>query len=133
MAASALRLAMETHSRLPRTEMGWSRWVFGMWAVVTAIWLVVATLMLVQTWPAPVGRERVALFGDATQDFVFGRQFEGQTHVRAAPVVGEHLTKFLLFAAIPPAFLFALCCAGLWIAGLPFPYSQQERETRRRR
>ena len=126
---------METHSsRPPRTEMGWSRWVFGVWAVVTAVWLVVATLMLVQTWPgAPVGRERVALFGDATQGFVFGRQFERQPHVRAAPVVGEHLTKFLLFAAIPPAFLFALCCAGLWIAGLPFPYSQQERKTRGRR
>jgi hypothetical protein len=103
--------------RFPRplhTETGWSRWVFGVWAVATAVWLFVATLMLVH-WPETVGRP-----------------FEGQTFVRAIPVVGDHATKFLLFALIPPAFLFVICCAGLWIAGLPFPYSRQERAARSR-
>jgi hypothetical protein len=35
-------------------------------------------------------------------------------------------------AAIPSAFLFVLCCVGLWIAGLPFPYSRHERAARLR-
>jgi hypothetical protein len=129
MGSTALQWeAMETRSsRQPR----WSRWVFGVWAVVTAVWLVVATLMLVQTWPeTSVGRDGVALFGDATDDLVFGRPSEGRTHVRATPVTGGRLARFLLLAAIPPAFLFVLCCVGLWIAGLPFPYSRQEREAR---
>ena len=128
VAAGALRYAMETcSSRQPR----WSRWVFGVWAVVTAAWLVMATLMLVQTWPeTSVERDGVAQFGDATDDLVFGRPFEGLTHVRASPVTGGRLARFLLLAAIPPAFLFVLCCVGLWIAGLPFPYSRQERKPR---
>jgi hypothetical protein len=101
--------------RLLHTQIGWSRWVFGVWAIATAVWLIVATLMLVQVWPETLGRP-----------------LEGQTHIRAIPIVGEHATKFVPFAAIPPAFLFVLCCAGLWIAGLPFPYSRQERKTRSR-
>jgi hypothetical protein len=88
--------------------------VFGVWALATVVWLFVAMLMLVHS------PETLA------------RPFEGQTFVRAIPVVGEHATKFLLFALIPPAFLFVICCAGLWIAGLPFPYSQQERAARSR-
>jgi hypothetical protein len=111
--SSILRLAMRS-PRLLHTQIGWSRWVFGVWAIATAVWLFVATLMLVH-WPETVARP-----------------FEGQTYVRAIPVVGEHATKFLLFAAIPPAFRFVLCCAGLWIAGLPFPYSRQDRAVRSR-
>ena len=95
--------------RLLHTEIGWSRWVFGVWAIATVVWLFVAMLMLVH-WPETLGRP-----------------FEGQTYVGAIPVVGERATKFLLFAAIPPAFLFVLCCAGLWNAGLPFPYSHRVR------
>ena len=32
-------------------NIAWSRWLFGAWAVLAAVWLVVATLMLVQTRP----------------------------------------------------------------------------------
>src|SRR6476620_3482620 len=75
VAAGALRCAMETRSSRPPR---WSRWVFGVWAVVTAAWLVVATLMLVQTWPeTSVERDGVSQFGEDPDDLVFGRPFEG--------------------------------------------------------
>ena len=43
----------------------WSRWLFGAWAVLTTLWVVVAMLMLIQTWPEPTFRaERGDVIGN---------------------------------------------------------------------
>ena len=103
-------------------NMAWSRWVLGAWAVVAAAWLVVATLLLVQTWPEPsFTSEQGGLLGYTEDESMSGRPMKGQAGVRASPGVREHIRYFLLFAVVPPGFLLVLVCAGLWIAGLPFP------------
>jgi hypothetical protein len=101
-------------------NMAWSRWLFGAWAVLAAVWLVVATLMLVQTRPEPRG----APFGvTETQDeSAFGQIMKGQVSLRAR----QHIRNFLLFAILPPGFLLLLVLAGLRIAGLPFPSLRRE-------
>lgn len=108
-------------------DIAWSRWLFGAWAILAAVWLIGATLMLVQTWPEPVRSDRGALFGNAADESISARVIKGQADVRAAPAVREHIKKFLLFAVIPPGFLLALVWAALWIAGLPFPSFRRER------
>jgi hypothetical protein len=81
--------------------------------VVAIAWLLLATLMLVQTWPEP-SLDRQMLWGDT-----------GEGPLRASATVSgaakEHLTRYLAFALLPPAFLLALIYIGLRIAGLPFP------------
>jgi hypothetical protein len=98
-------------------DIVWSRWLVAAWAVIAAVWLAVATLMLVQTWPDPsVGGDQGALFGNAGDEAL-----KGQANVAAASAVGEHIRSFLLFAIIPPGFLLALVWAALWVVGMPFP------------
>ena len=101
-------------------NIAWSRWLFGAWAALAAVWLVVATLMLVQTRPEPRG----APFGvTETQDeSAFGQMMKGQVSIRAR----QHIRNFLLFAILPPGFLLLLVLAGLRIAGLPFPSLRRE-------
>ena len=110
VAAGALRCAMETRSsRRPR----WSRWVFGAWAVVTAAWLVMATLMLVQTWPeTSVERDGVAQFGDATDDLVFGRPFEGLNSRSSDPSHGRTTRQISAVSSYSPGF--SLCTLLCW-------------------
>jgi len=115
-------LATEVANRAAVMNMTWSRWVFGAWAVVAAVWLVVATLLLVQTWPQPsVTSGQGGLLGYTEDESMAGRPIKGQAGVRASPGVRERIRYFLLFAVVPPGFLLALVCAGLWIARLPFP------------
>jgi hypothetical protein len=103
-------------------DTAWSRWLVGAWAVLAITWLLVATVMLVQTWPdARSGGDSAVLFGNPTHEFVFDRAMKGQATVRAAPAVREHIKQFLLFTIVPPAFLLVLVCVALRIAGLPFP------------
>jgi hypothetical protein len=103
-------------------DIAWSRWLVAAWAVIAAVWLAMATLLLVQTWPEPsVGGDQGALFENAGDEALSGRAMKGQANVPAAPAVREHIRSFLLFAIIPPAFLLALVWAALWVVGLPFP------------
>jgi hypothetical protein len=103
-------------------DITWSRWLFGAWAVVTALWLLVATLMLVQTWPEiSVARDSGVLFGGSKHEFVLGG-------IRVA--LGENISTLLLFVLIPPGFLLAILWLGLRIVGLPFPSFRQGRPNR---
>jgi hypothetical protein len=102
-------------------DMAWSRWLLVVWAFATAFWLATATLMLVHTWPEPVGIDREALFGNAGDEGIAGRAVRAEARVQASPAVKTHLRNFLLFAVLPPLFLLALVGAALWILGLPFP------------
>ena len=101
-------------------NIAWSRWLFGAWAVLAAVWLVVATLMLVQTRP----EHRGPPFGvTETQDeSAVAQMMKGQVSIRAR----QHIRNFLLFAILPPGFLLLLVLAGLRIAGLPFPSLRRE-------
>lgn len=98
-------------------DMAWTRWLVAAWAVIAAVWLAMATLMLVQTWPEPsVSGDPGALFGNAGDEAL-----KGQVDVAAGPAIREHIRNFLLFAIIPPGFLLALVWAALWVVGMPFP------------
>jgi hypothetical protein len=109
-------------------DIAWSRWLVGAWAVVAIVWLAIATLMLIQTWPDPsIGSDQGALFGNAGDEAMSVRATQGQANVRVDPAVREHIRNLLLVAVIPPVFLFMLVCAALWIAGLPFPSVRQGR------
>ena len=100
----------------------WSRWLFGAWAVVAVVWLVVATLLLVQTMPEPAFEaSRGTVIANTPDGSAPGAVMRGQAGVRAAPAVREQIKRFLLYAVLPPAFLFALVLLGLRIAGLPLP------------
>jgi hypothetical protein len=94
-------------------DMGISRWMLGAWVAVTALWLLAATLMLVQIWPEiSVARDGGMLFGSSKHKFVLG-------DIRVA--LGENISKVLLFLLAPPGFLLAILWLGLRIVGLPFP------------
>jgi predicted PurR-regulated permease PerM len=93
----------------------WSRWLFGVWAVVAAVWLVVATILLVQTWPDALS-DRAGMLGDAGDESLFAQAGAG-----TGSAVAQHMRRFLLVAIVPPGFLLVIVCIGLWIAGLPFP------------
>ena len=98
-------------------DIAWSRWLFGAWAIVTALWLLVAVLMLVHTLPdVSVAPDRDMLFGTSKPAFVLGA-------VHVAP--SESISKFLLLMLIPPVFFLAILWLGLRIAGLPFPTFRQ--------
>ena len=100
----------------------WSRWLFGAWAVVAAVWLAVATLLLVQTMPEPAFEaSRGTVIANTADGSAPSAVMRGQAGVRAAPAVRELIKRFLLYAVLPPAFLFALVLLGLRIAGLPLP------------
>ena len=100
----------------------WSRWLVGAWAVVAVVWLVVATLLLVQTMPEPAFEaSRGTVIAETTEGSAPSAVMRGQAGARAAPAVREQIKRFLVFAVLPPAFLFALVLLGLRIAGLPLP------------
>jgi hypothetical protein len=96
--------------------MAWSRWLLVVWAVATAVWLAMATLMLVHTWPEPVGTDPRALFGNAGDEGIAGRAVKAGARVHAK----QHIESFLLLAVLPPLFLLLLIGAALRILGLPF-------------
>ena len=105
----------------------WSRWLFGAWAVVATLWVLVAMLMLIQTWPEPSFRVEP---GDVIQnrsDEALSDQVVRGNAGGATPEAADHVKKFLLLALLPPGFLLLLVLAALWIGGLPFPYSRRER------
>jgi hypothetical protein len=101
----------------------WSRWLLGAWAVATAVWLVVATLMLVQTRPEPTlqSAER-APFGQPGTPSWIGGAMRGR--VGAATNVRPIATAVLI-ALLPPAILLLLVLGGMRLAGLPLPSLRQ--------
>ena len=107
----------------------WSRWLLGAWAVATAVWLVVATLMLVQTWPEPSLRSATdTSFEQMATPSQIGRAMRGQ--LGAATSVQQHLAIFVLAALAPPAILLMFVLGGLKLAGLPL--SSLRRAARKR-
>ncbi|HEU4379177.1 MAG TPA: hypothetical protein VFR73_11440 [Hyphomicrobiaceae bacterium] len=105
----------------------WSRWLFGAWAVVATLWVLVAMLMLVQTWPDPSFRiERGDVIGNLEDESLSGQAMRGNA---GGPPSGaaDHVKKFLLLALLPPGFLLLLVLIALWIGGLPLPYSRRDR------
>jgi hypothetical protein len=105
----------------------WSRWLFGAWAVLATLWVLMAMLMLIQTWPEPSFRiERGDVIGNLEDESLSGGAMRGSTG-GATSVAADHVRKFLLLALVPPGFLLVLVLAALWIGGLPLPYSRRER------
>ena len=105
----------------------WSRWLFGAWAVLTTLWVVVAMLMLIQTWPEPTFRvERGDVIGNLEDESLSGGAMRGNAG-GAPSEAADHIKKFLLLALLPPGFLLAIVLIALWIGGLPFPYSRRDR------
>ncbi len=105
----------------------WSRWLFGAWAVLTTLWVVVAMLMLIQTWPEPSLRvERGDVIGNLEDESLSGGAMRASTG-GAPSEAADHIKKFLLLALLPPGFLLAIVLIALWIGGLPFPYSRRNR------
>jgi hypothetical protein len=102
----------------------WSRWLLGAWAVATAVWLVVATLMLVQTWPEPSLRSADGTsFEQMTTPSQIDRAMRGQ--LGAATSVQQHLAFFVLVTLAPPAILLMFVLGGIRLAGLPLPSLRQ--------
>jgi hypothetical protein len=103
----------------------WSRWLLGAWAVATAVWLLVATLLLVETWPAPlrVGPD-TALMGKLEAPSLLERAVQGRTGAGVAPGVWGHVKNVLLLAILPPAILLAFVLASMRLAGLPLPFGR---------
>jgi hypothetical protein len=102
----------------------WSRWLLGAWAAATAIWLVVATLMLVQTWPEPSLRSaNDTSFEQMETPSQIGRAMRGQ--LGGATSVQKHLAIFMLATLAPPAILLMFVLAGIRLAGLPLPSLRQ--------
>jgi hypothetical protein len=102
----------------------WSRWLLGAWAVATAVWLVVATLMLVQTWPEPSLRSADgASFEQMATPSQIGRAMRGQ--LGAATSVQQHVAIIVLVTLVPPAFLLMVVLGGIRLAGLPLPSLRQ--------
>ena len=105
----------------------WSRWLFGAWAVVAALWLLVAMLLLIQTWPEPSTRvEHGDLVGNRSDETMSGKAVRGNAG-GAPSAAGDHIKKFLLFALLPPGFLLVLVLVALRIGGLPFPWLRRDR------
>jgi hypothetical protein len=102
----------------------WSRWLLGAWAAATAVWLVVATLMLVQTWPEPSLRSaNDTSFEQMETPSQIGRAMRGQ--LGGATSVQKHLAIFMLATLAPPAILLMFVLAGIRLAGLPLPSLRQ--------
>jgi len=98
----------------------WSRWLLGAWAVATAIWLMVATLMLVQTRPEPSFRSTEgAPLGQMGAASGFDRAVQGQVGVGGVMGVQQPIATILLIALLPPGILLLLVLGGIRLAGLP--------------
>ena len=105
----------------------WSRWLLGAWAAIATLWVLVAMLMLVQTWPDPSFRvERGNVIGNLEDESLSTRAMRGNAGGATSDAAG-HVKKFLLLALLPPGFLLLLVLMALWIGGLPFPYSRRDR------
>lgn len=105
----------------------WSRWLFGAWALIATLWVLVAMLMLIQTWPEPSFRvEREDLIQNRSDEVMSEQVMRGNAG-GPAPEAADHIKKFLLLALLPPGFLLMLVLIALWIGGLPFPYSRRDR------
>jgi hypothetical protein len=102
----------------------WSRWLLGAWAVATAVWLVVATLMLVQTWPEPTlqSADRAPFGQTGTPSRIDGAM---RGRVGAATNVPRPIATALLIALLPPAILLMLVLGGMRLASLPLPSLRQ--------
>jgi hypothetical protein len=105
----------------------WSRWLFGAWALVATLWVLMAMLLLIQTWPEPTFRvEQSNAIENLEDESLSGGAMRGST--AGAPLeAADHIKKFLLLALLPPGFLLAIVLIALWIGGLPFPYSRRDR------
>jgi hypothetical protein len=106
----------------------WSRWLFGAWALIAAVWVLMAMLMLVHTWPEPTlrvdrGDPMVNLEDESLSGGVMRGSADGVTSEAT-----DHIKKFLLLALLPPGFLLAIVLVALWIGGLPFPYTRRDRQ-----
>jgi hypothetical protein len=105
----------------------WSRWLFGAWAAIAALWMLLAALMLIQTWPEQsVGIERGDIIGNRSDEAISDLAARGNAAGTSAAAM-DHVKKFLLFALLPPAFLLALVMVALWVGGLPFPWIRRDR------
>jgi len=102
----------------------WPRWLLGAWAIATAVWLVVATLMLVQTWPEPSlrGADATSLEQMAAPSQI-GRAMRGQ--LGTATSVQQRFAFFVLVTLAPPAILLMFVLGGIRLAGLPLPSLRQ--------
>lgn len=106
----------------------WSRWLFGAWAVLATLWVLMAMLLLIQTWPEPTFRvERGDLIGNLEDESLSGRAMQGNAGGET-PEAAHHIMKFVLLALLPPGFLLAIVLVALWIGGLPFPYSRRDHQ-----
>jgi hypothetical protein len=105
----------------------WSRWLFGAWAAIAALWILLAALMLIQTWPEQSVRiERGDVIGNRADEAMSDLAVRGNA-ADASSAAMDHVKKFLLFALLPPAFLLALVMVALWVGGLPFPWIRRDR------
>ena len=107
----------------------WSRWLLGAWAAATAVWLVVATLMLVQTWPEPTlqSAERAPFGQPGTPAWIDGAM---RGRVGAATNLPRPIATALLIVLLPPAILLVLVLGGMRLVGLPLPSLRQLARTR---
>ena len=103
----------------------WSRWLLRAWAVATAIWLMVATLMLVQTRPEPSLRSAEgAPLGQMGAPSGFDRAMQGKV-AGGVMNVQWSIAAILLIALLPPGLLLLLVLGGMRLAGLPLPPLRQ--------
>jgi hypothetical protein len=114
-------------------SVAWSRWLVGVWALMAALWMVIATLMLIHAWPEPMPGEHSGLYGSADEDLASRRAMTAQSNIQADPATRRHILNFLLLAFLPPAVLLLLVWAGLRVAGLPFPSFRADPQDRRSR
>jgi hypothetical protein len=106
----------------------WSRWLFGAWAAIAALWVLLAALMLIQTWPEQSVRfERGDVIGNRSDEAISDLAVRGNAGGASSAAAMDHVKKFLLFALLPPAFLLVLVMVALWVGGLPFPWLRRDR------
>jgi len=104
----------------------WSRWLLGAWAVATAVWVMAATLMLVQTVPGPAPRgAEGALVGDGGPASGLGQAMRGQAGGGIASSGRQRVGMVLLILLLPPGLLLVLVLGGMRLAGLPLPSLRQ--------
>jgi len=97
----------------------WSRWLLGGWAIATAVWVMLATLMLVQTLPTPAPRTAEgALVGDSGPAAPLDQAMRGGAGGRIAGK--QHLGTVVLIVLLPPAVLLLLVLGAIKLAGHPF-------------
>jgi len=105
----------------------WSRWLFGAWAAIAALWILLAALMLIQTGPEQSVRiERGDVIGNRSDEVISDLAVRANAG-GASSAATDHVKKFLLFALLPPAFLLVLVVVALWVGGLPFPWFRRDR------